>query len=371
MKISIVTSPFCELPPDAIGAVERLWADMAGEFARQGHSIELLGKRGKTVLPSERNLKRTYIRGYGRAKSVYFDIILDFFYSFRALGRMGVCDVLVCNTFWTPILAPLFFRRKFKRLVYNVERFPKIQLKMYRRVDLFACASTPVRAELIRLVPSFENRARVIPNPINIDVFNASVRPDSHGELRIGYHGRIHVEKGIDRLAEAVSKLSAEFSQIRLRMIGPSEVSRGGSGEAYRRKLDELSKKRIEWVEAISNPEMLAASLRECLIYCYPSVAEKGETFGVSPLEAMGLGLPVVVSKLECFADFAKNGVNALVFNHRANDATDQLVHQLRRLLLDAKLRDSLSERAYATTRRFSTTVVASNYLLAFEELVN
>lgn len=56
MKIAIITSPFCELPPDALGAVERRWFNTAEEFAKAGHSVQLIGKKGKTILEDDDNL---------------------------------------------------------------------------------------------------------------------------------------------------------------------------------------------------------------------------------------------------------------------------------------------------------------------------
>ena len=36
MKIAIITSPFGVLPPDAIGAMERLWSDFANLWWERG-----------------------------------------------------------------------------------------------------------------------------------------------------------------------------------------------------------------------------------------------------------------------------------------------------------------------------------------------
>ena len=108
MKISILTSPFCELPPDAIGAVERRWANSASVFAERRHVVQLVGKKGDTILPDGECLVRTYVRGYRRTGSIYRDIILDFFYTIRALRQVKPCDVLIVNTFWGPIVAPIF-----------------------------------------------------------------------------------------------------------------------------------------------------------------------------------------------------------------------------------------------------------------------
>ncbi len=370
MKIAVVTSPFLELPPDAIGAIERRWFNTVAEFVAQGHGTQLVGKRGRTVLPDEAGIRRTYVRGYRRTFSIFGDILLDFLYSFRAPMATEKTDVLVCNTFWSPVIAPIFFRGRYRALVYNVARFPKGHMRLYRGVDCFACTSAPVMAELVRRFPSFAKKSVVVSNPIDTEVFRAGGDAPAGG-LLVGYHGRINREKGLDILCRAVALLRGRGVDARLRMIGTWDTARGGSGEWYKEELDAVSGGCIEWCGAVSDPKELAARLRECAAYCYPSVAEKGETFGVSPLEAMGLGLPTVVSALSCFTDFAKDGENALVFDHRADDAVERLAEKLQIALTDCDLRRRVSRAAAATAGKFSVAAIAERYLELFGQLLS
>ena len=371
MKIAIITSPFGELPPDALGAVERLWADIAVVLVELGHSVQLLGKRGKTILSSEGNLCRTYIRGYRRTRSVYLDIFLDFFYSVRALCNVKKCDMLICNTFWTPILGPLLYKNSFRKLTYNVQRFPKQHFRLYSSVDLFECTSSPVKSALLSICSIYKDKTKVTPNPIKVEIYNPERWNRADTEMMIGYHGRIHKEKGLDLLAGAVKELAQKFPSIRLRLIGPWEITRGGSGEEYKKKLDELSGNRIEWVGALSDPIKIVDSLKSCRIYCYPSVAEKGETFGVAPLEAMGLGMPTVVSALKCFADYAEDGKNAIVFNHHSEECIHELSNKIVQLLNDESLQARLSKSAAETARQYSTIEIARRYVRDFNLLLS
>jgi len=162
----------------------------------------------------------------------------------------------------------------------------------------------------------------------------------------IGYHGRIHREKGLHILASAVAECAKTIPGLRLKLIGPWETDKGGDGESYKAELDNLSGNRIDWIGAVSNRMCLASELRKCSAYCYPSIAEKGETFGVSPLEAMGLGLPVIVSNLECFNDFLENEVSGLTFNHRSGNSKGELTSKILMLLQDKKLRAKLGRNA-------------------------
>lgn len=365
MLITIITSPFLEIPPDSIGAIERRWFNVAGCLAKSGHSITMIAKKGKTILEDEPNFKRRYVKGFGRTGSVYKDILLDIIYSFKTLWVMEKTDILVCNTFWTPILAPMFFCWKYKKLVYNVARFPKGHLKLYKKVDDFVCTSAAVNSAMKAMHPQFAAKTHTVSNPIDTSIFNPSMPIASESKL-VGYHGRISREKGLDILAKAARALKEEFPKLKLRFIGPVAKARGGEGEQFQREIDALAPGMIEWLEPISDRGRLAAKLRECAIYCYPSVAEKGETFGVSPLEAMGLGLPTIVSNLECFSDFVEDGVNAIRFNHRASDSVGELKVALKKLLGDATLRSNLGAAAGKTAQKFSTEAIADHWIERF-----
>ena len=372
MTIGIVTSPFCSLPPDAIGAVEKLWFDMSLVFAKKRHVVQIIGKRGRISLPDEMNITRTYVKGFSRTASIYFDIVLDFLYSIRALRRLEECDVLVANTFWVPVLAPLFFWKKYAKLVYNVARFPKRHMRLYSRVDLFSCTSKAVKTALLRILPEgLGRRSVVVNNPIDTEVFCVCGDTSKGGSTLIGYHGRINREKGLHLLAKAVSICADEFPALRIRMIGSWDVGMGGSGENYKEELDRLSGGRIDWMGPMSNKHDLTVALRECEMYCYPSVAENGETFGVSPLEAMGLGLPVIVSSLECFADFVEDGVTGVVFDHRRGDASLLLSEKIKGLLSDNTLCRNLGNAAAICAKSFSTVNIASEYIEVFENLMS
>lgn len=370
MKIDIITSPFSALPPDAIGAIERRWFDVANVFSEKGHDVQIIGKKDKTALPDKAHIHLTYVPGFSRTVSIYLDIALDFIYSVRTLRRLDKCAVLIANTFWVPILAPLLARRKYGKLVYNVARFPKRHLMLYRRVDMFVCTSSAVKRALFDVMPGIpEEKVSVVNNPIDVASFRPSGNVGQNSIPLIGYHGRINREKGLDILASAVAVCARRVPDIRLRIIGAWDVGRGGSGKEYKKELDRLSGGRIEWVAPLSSRSELASRLRDCEIYCYPSVAEKGETFGVSPLEAMGLGLPVVVSGLECFGDYVVDGENGIVFDHKAKDPAFALAEKIMLLHCDIGLRRRIGVNAAARAAMFSNDRIADRYIEVFEKL--
>ena len=100
-------------------------------------------------------------------------------------------------------------------------------------------------------------------------------------------------------------------------------------------------------------------------------MAERGETFGLAPLEAMAHGCPALVSALECFEDFIDDGKNGFVFNHRLPSAGDSLAARLKEILTRPELLATAGMNAYDTAKKFSIEKVARAYLEDFQSLLS
>lgn len=107
------------------------------------------------------------------------------------------------------------------------------------------------------------------------------------------------------------------------------------------------------------DPERLARLYGGTDVFCYPSLAEKGETFGVAVAEAMAAGCAAVVSSLGCFGDLVSDAQTGLVFDHTSAEADRLLADCIGRLVADPQLRRRLAERGQAHARRFDYPVVS------------
>ena len=367
MRIGIITSPFGPLPPNALGAVERRWYYVGVCMSAKGHEVTFYSKKDNHYNP-DNSVQIVQISGYKRTKSIYGDIVKDFVFTLKSLFKLRKCDILVQNTFWSPILSPLVWW-KYKKAVYNVARMPKGQFRFYKAVDQFSCVSAAVKEALEKKI-GHNPKIVTVCNPLNLKYFKYSPKVIDHETVTIAYHGRIHKEKGLDLLCGAAQNLSHNY-KIHLNIIGPYETEKGGSGIEYVNMLKTLCPNvDISFPGGISNPKELNEELSKCDIYCYPSVADQGETFGVSPLEAMGTGRPVVVSGLACFKDFIEDKKNGLVFDHHADNAVEQLTEQIRRLIDNPQMRYELGMAAYKKAQEFSVDNITEQYIHNFRNLL-
>ena len=364
MKIAILTSHAQPLPPYAIGAVEKLFYDMAQVWCGAGDEVTFYsvkgGENGKNDV--------VLMRGYKGSGSVYWEIIKDFFYSLRFWFKLRKTDIVILNTFWSPFFAR-FFKRKYRKAIYGVHRFPKRQFFLYRKVDEFICVSTMIASAVKERFPYLASRVRCINNPIKTNVFNTSGRVLPGTDFTILYAGRIHPEKGLDILVSAFHLLKKDGHQCRLVLVGAVDKAKGGGGDEYAAQLRELDN-RIEFVPPIYDPEKLAAIMKQATCFVYPSVAAQGEACPVAPLEAMACGLPTIISDLDCFMDYACPDENVLVFK-RGQDADNALAEQIRRLMEDPELAQSLGMNAAKTAKKFSTECIAEQYRERFKMLLS
>lgn len=357
MRIAVITSPFHELPPIAIGAVEKLFYQLAGAWVDSGHEVSFVCAGGG----DDARMRFVRLKKYSRTGSTWTDLIWDFIYSLKAVWSAPRADVLFCNTFWSPVFAPLM-RWKYKKLIYGVHRYPKGQFFLYPFVHKFICVSTAVAEPLKGQIEP--QRVCVVVNPIDTAVFKSEPRQIVKG--RVLYAGRIHPLKGLRRLAEACGRLFAEGIVKELVLVGPCEQSKGGGGKGFVNELEASATGcPVMAMGAISDPRELVKIERTAEVFVYPSEDAKGEAFGIAPMEAMALGVPTVVSDLKCFAEFVEPESNALVF--RSGDV-DHLRLTLKRLLSDADLQNRLSVQAARTAAGFNVKEIATRYLAVFAE---
>lgn len=373
MDIAIVTGPFLSVPPAPCGAVERIWFDLAREFAALGHNVVLLACAADDCPASEvvNGVRIERAMRLRSTKRIALNLSMDMAYSLHLLARIPMVDIVVTNCFWLPaMLAPL---RRGMPVYVSVARVPKRQMGLYAAAGVarLGAVSSAIARMIVEQCPKAERITRVVPNPIDTDVFVPDPSRRDRTSRTITYTGRVHPEKGLDILLKAFRIVAASRPNARLRIVGPWAIDRGGGGDGLREELGMLAQGLpVHFEGPVYDRAALAAVLQGSDVYCYPSVAERGEASPVAPLEAMGTGLVPVVSDLDQFRDYLVEGENGMSFNHRGPDAHERLAEKLALLLDDGALRARMGARAAETAAQYSIAAVAGRYLADFEELL-
>ena len=360
------------MPPAGFGAVEKVWHQLAHAFCRTGHRVTLVGKVGNEAPVTADGLAIVPMRGAAASASLAVNLLKDLRYAAAVSQRVPPSDVVVTNSFWTPILLRMPWSRR-AALVVHVARFPKGQMWLYRGATLIQAVSSVVADAVAQQAPGLRDKLRVLPNPVDTAIFRPPERARDRrsGAPTVLYVGRIHPEKGLALLVRAVGELARTRPGIRLRMVGPADVGDGGGGEAYVRSLQQMAgAATLEWTGAIRDPRALAGEYQAADCFCYPSLAAHGEASPVAPLEAMATGLPVIVSDLACFRDYLEAGRTGVVFDHRGDGAVAALSLALERVLADPAAAAAMGSAAARRALDFSVEAVAQRYLRMFDEAV-
>ena len=345
-----------------------MWFSLGKEFVRQGHEVTQISRHINKLPVSEQidGVNHIRIKGFDTPKSGLVLKFFDLVYTWRTRPVFSIdFDIIITNTFWAPIILP----NKVQQIcIVDVQRMPKRQMVLYKHVARLRANSTPV-ANAIRDEIDGSQHAKVvmIPNPLPFiptqDVDFNFKKPT------ILYVGRIHPEKGLDLLIKAYKQTSQTY---RLQLVGPWEVSGGGGGKEYLHSLQQLAgDAAIDFIGPIFDMDALNKFYIDASVFVYPSVAEKGETFGLSPLEAMAWGCVPIVSNLACFQDFITQEKNGLTFDHRSSNAIQQLTECIIRMQEDHELRRRLGRNALQVRKTHSIQCIADLFLEEFAHVVN
>ena len=295
-------------------------------------------------------------------------------YSIRARRRLPDADILVTNTFWLPVLVR---NKRYGKLYIHVARYPKGQMFLYRHADRLQTVSRPIAEEMECQIPAHAEKIIVIPYPIPPDVNGEKIDGDPSrrkGPFRLLYVGRIHPEKGIHLIFEAIARLEAvDQEKLALVVVGPWEISQGGGGREYFETLEDLRKKlrcSVEMMGPIYDRDELGQIYRSADLFIYPSLAEKGETFGLSVLEAMSFGCVPLVSGLDCFRDFVRENENGFVFDHRGGNAAGTLAEKLKPLIGSKGRLRRMANSAQSTAKEYALEKISVRYLDDFHSLL-
>lgn len=242
-----------------------------------------------------------------------------------------------------------------KRMYESLIDFPNL-----RKADAiqFTAEEEKRRASFVKL----RNRQVVIPNPLDGSRFETL---PARGAMRarwglaadvpvVLFLGRIHPRKGLDLLVEAFRHVRAEVPEARLVIVGPEN---DGYGAGLRGKVAQAGlAEAIHFCGPLNQTEVIQAYV-DADIFALPSYTEN---FGMTVVEAMATGLPVVISDQVNISDQILADRAGLVTRCDATEVAQALL----KLLAEPALRTELVERARETVKRRYELKAVSDALL-------
>jgi len=191
------------------------------------------------------------------------------------------------------------------------------------RADLIAVAGDGLRLE-------------ELPNGVPMP----DARADGSGDPEVLYLARLAPRKRPAAFVEMAERVALRFPSARFRLVGPDE----GEGRAVRARIEGLSGSAdVQW-EGPLNPSLTTDRMSGASVYVLPSV---DEPYPMSVLEAMALGLPVVITDSCGLAPaVAEAGAGVVV-----DESVDALTAAVESMLADPEAARTMGAAGRAFTR--------------------
>jgi glycosyltransferase involved in cell wall biosynthesis len=363
------------LSPVKFGGGERLLSDQAKVFRDKGieYVIVCLNRSSEfeKILNQENvkyfNLTDIEFKQTPTRKEylfLFFKLLPEIF-KLRKLIQKEKPNILLSNGFPAVFLVPLsvlFLKAKPK--IFYVHHFQKqkenfltrkIYLWFLRKYEKIIAVSSATADSLKSVFPEIKEKILTIPNGIDTKRFEIK---ESKEELR----KKLNLPDGI--LGICIGRL-APFKNQKFLIKVAKEIKRNdfyilivGDGDEYENLKKEIEKEKLEdrlrllgFIPSDEIPYYLKASD----IFLYPSLKEG---FGIVVLEAMAVGLPVVIFREIYIEEF---GNNILVASNEG-----EFVSYARQLVESKSFREELGSKLKQDVLRLDIREVVGKYLEVF-----
>ena len=351
----------------AVGGAETMLMRLSIALQQQGHQVVVFHLGNDYIVNAcrENNIEERIIPNLSQYKSVI--TVYLFSISFARYLKQHRFDVLHTHLFG-PITgsflgAGLFSLKHIGTLhdVYSVKERAGRGF-ILRLAQLFGTKLVSVSDDMKSFYESYIPMARAIKNVHNgIDITSGSTALsdplsdfDNGQKIRIVTVGRMIPLKRQGQQLEAMTELLRD-SSINLYFVGD-----GPDLEKIRSRIKELNLEKS--VFALGNRNDVADILEHSDIFV---LASESEGLSCSIIEAMGAGLPCVVSNVGGNGELVENSVNGFTFE---KDNFEQLIEKLKILIDSSNLRlemgQTSKEKAEAA---FSIDAMLDNYQLLYQ----
>ncbi|MDN4093164.1 DUF1957 domain-containing protein [Brevibacillus agri] len=354
-----------EFPPHVVGGLGRAVYDLARHLVRQGLEVHVLTRasdwsvaeevmdgvhvhRLPTYIPAEQEDFLSWV----------FQLNLAMADATERLWNSGVRPDIIHAHDWLVGWAAMEIRERYSLPLISTihalehgrhqgihtpfqERIHESERTLAHASDRVIVCSHYMAEEVRRLFGIPESKLRVIYNGVDLAPPPAFDKGKLREELSIGdgpvlfFVGRLVQEKGVHLLLEAMARLRYEFGHATLLIAG-----KGPMQGQWQRRAEEMGiADRVKFLGFVDDARRDQLFLLADLAV-FPSLYEP---FGIVALEAMALGVPVLVADTGGLREIVRHGENGATM-YAGNP--DSLTDQLRWLLQDPEKRRQMAQTA-------------------------
>ena len=261
------------------------------------------------------------------------------------------------------VLQSLYFKKvKFVAREANIKKITKVYHQnripfgktlnriSYKLLDAIICQSKDMAEELIELRPKTKAKVHIINNPITINK-PVQLAENKDAKPRFITIGRLHDEKGHNRLLDALRLLEFDFEYV---IIGTGPHKASIQEKAERLNLSE----KISWIDYTND---VPSQLIKSNIFLQGSYAEG---FPNALLESCAVGTPVIAYNCPGgTSEIVINGSNGYLV-----DSSEELKTRIEDLINLPLSRENIIA---SVEQKFGKELILSQYESLFKELIN
>lgn len=226
----------------------------------------------------------------------------------------------------------------------------------YRYADMFTVQTEDVARKAPRIYPGL-NRVRIVPNPLSDGLASFRAQADNPRKILLSV-GRLAPQKQMDRLIDGFAGVAPCFPDWDLHIYGDGQLK-----PRLDAQIGELGLRERVFLKGQTGEPWKVMAQADAF-----AMTSRHEGFPNALLEAMGIGLPCVVT--DCPSgprEITRDGKDALLV---PPDDHEALVAALAKLMGDARFRAVLGEQARESVlSRFSLKTIVEHWDRLFDEV--
>lgn len=377
MKILITSDTYSPM----VNGVVTSTINLCKELRKQGHDVRILtlSSNGKSYLEDNIYFLRSIaIKIYPGARigatikdSLIKEIIqwgpdivhsqtefTTLIYARYIVKKLSIPHVHTYHTMYEDYLKYVF-----KGKLITKENLKKIVRRILNKVDLVITPTTKVKETLISY--GVYTHISVVPSGIDLSRFMIDLLDEEKEKLKIKfqihkddkvivYVGRIGEEKNIEEVISNFAELTDLDKKVKLIIVGGGPYLEVLKGVAQEHKVQD----KIIFTGMIS-PEEIYKYYKMGDVFV---TASTSETQGLTYIEALSCGIPVLCKYDQCIDNVVINDHNGFAYNTK-----EEFVMEALKILNDAAYRNKLSQNAIGKATEYSKEAFGSKIFKQYE----
>lgn len=372
MKIIQITPCY----PPHLGGMDNVAKELSERLAKKGHQVEVftsdIGCPKDKQLKSTKNLKINYLPAWEFAHT---PIIPSLFWRLMKIPKDSIVCVHSSGEAFVPEIVYLI--SKIKKISYIIHIHLDVGptgkfgflLPFYKKIFLNKILKSSKKIivptkDYINIIKNKyslqEEKITCMSNGIDLKIFKKlKSNWRLHKPIKLLFVGRFSKQKDVPLLIRSFKKLTEKNSgNVKLHIVG--------DGEEKNKIITLIKKEKLEngiVLHGLKQGKKLHEIYQNSDIFIS---ATNQESFGLTYLEAMASGLPIVTTNIPGVRNVIKNNYNGLL----VKPTPEEIAKAIEKLIKDPNLRKKLAENGLKEVKKYSWDKIAKQYIQLYKQIL-